>query len=86
MSNSNKVQINCNPQNRRRVQDLKSIRRSMLTTQHEIEKIKLEIEFLSKPESINMPIEDIYHPLHGMTQIFHDDPNHRNYLAFVIIE
>ena len=82
MSNSNKVQINCNPQNRRRVQDLKSIKQSTVVTQHEIDKIKLEIEFLSKPESINMPIEDIYHALHGETQIYPDDPYHRNYLAY----
>ena len=59
---SNKVQINCNPQNKKRVQDLKSIRKSLLMTQHEIQKLKLEIEFLNKPVSIDMPIEDLYHP------------------------
>jgi hypothetical protein len=77
----NKVQINCNPQNRQRIQDLKSIKQSMLATQHEIEKIKFEIKILSKPESITENIEDIYHPPHGETQIFPDDPYHTNYLA-----
>ena len=79
---SNKVQINCNPQNKKRVQDLKSIRKSLLMTQHEIQKLKLEIEFLNKPVSIDMPIEDPYHPLHGMTQMFADDPYHPNYLTY----
>ena len=79
---SNKVQINCNPQNKRRVQDLKNIRRSLQMTQHEIQKLKLEIEFLNKQVSINMPIKDPYHPLHGMTQMFADDPYHSNYLSY----
>ena len=41
---SNKVQINCNTQNKRRVQDLKNIRRSLKMTQHDIHILKLEIE------------------------------------------
>ena len=40
---SNKVQISCNTQNKKRVQDLKSIRRSLKMTQHDIHKLKLEI-------------------------------------------
>ena len=79
---SNKVQINCNPQNKRRVQDLKNIRRSLKMTQHDIHKLKLEIEFLNNPVSINMHIEDPYHSLHGMTQMFVDDPYHPNYLTY----